>query len=61
MPDISMCEGGECPHKEKCYRYKAKPSEYQQTFFDEVPYKNGKCEHFMKYWGEKNKPMPEKK
>lgn len=56
-----MCEGGDCPLKEKCYRYKAKPSEYQQTFFAEVPYKDGKCEHFVKYWEREQKIGLEKK
>ena len=48
MPDITMCVGDECPIKEKCYRFMAKPSEYQY-YFMEAPYRDGKCEH---YWGE---------
>jgi hypothetical protein len=47
-PDITMCVGTNCPHKEKCYRYTAKPSEYQ-SYFMEAPIKDGKCEM---YWGE---------
>ena len=46
MPDISMCMGNDCPIKETCYRYKAKPCEYQY-YFIEAPYKDGECEH---YW-----------
>lgn len=38
MPDISMCKGDECPIKESCYRFTAKPSEYTQSWFVDVPY-----------------------
>lgn len=48
MPDITMCLGSNCPHKEKCYRYRAKPSDYQ-SYFMKPPIKEGKCEY---YWGE---------
>lgn len=47
MPDITMCEGKECPAKDQCYRYTAKPSLYQ-SYFAKVPYKDGKCDN---YWG----------
>lgn len=47
-PDITMCNGDNCPVKKKCYRYTAKPSEYQ-SYFIEAPFKDGKCDH---YWGE---------
>ncbi len=50
MPDITMCPGTDCPHKENCYRYTAKPSKYAQSYFVEAPIKDGgKCDH---YWGE---------
>jgi hypothetical protein len=49
MPDITMCKGTDCPHKEKCYRFMAKPSEYWQSYFTEPPIKDGKCDM---YWGE---------
>jgi hypothetical protein len=49
MPDITMCEGKNCPIKENCYRYTAKPNEYRQSYFVTPPYQDGKCEHF---WGE---------
>lgn len=35
--DITMCMGGNCPLKETCVRYLAKPSEYQ-SFFMELPF-----------------------
>jgi len=47
MPDITMCMGTNCPHKETCHRYTAKPSEYQ-SYFTDAPIKDGKCEM---YWG----------
>lgn len=49
MADITMCLGTDCPHKETCYRFTAKPSEYRQAYFMEAPIKEGKCEY---YWGE---------
>ena len=47
MPDITMCNGGDCPLKETCYRYKAKPSEFQ-SYLAEIPYNAGAtmCEYF---------------
>ena len=47
MPDITMCPGTNCPHKESCYRFTAKPSDYQ-AYFIEPPIKFGKC---YAYWG----------
>lgn len=46
MPDITMCEGKDCPLKENCYRFKAEPSEYRQSYFVEIPYNKEKkdCE-----------------
>jgi hypothetical protein len=48
MPDITMCQGIGCPYKEKCYRFTAKPSDYQ-SYFMTPPIKEGKCDM---YWGE---------
>lgn len=48
MPDITMCLGTNCPQKEKCYRFTAKPCEYQ-SYFTKAPIKDGKCDM---YWGE---------
>ena len=50
MPDISMCWGNDCPLKEECYRYLAKPC-MLQSYFAEPPYKDGKCDHFWKHRG----------
>ena len=38
MPDITMCHGFECPVKEKCKRFSAKPDEHWQAYFLEPPY-----------------------
>ena len=48
-PDITMCRGTNCPAKESCYRYTAKPSEFRQSYFMEPPIKDGKCDY---YWGD---------
>ena len=55
MPDIAMCEGKDCPLKETCYRYTAKPSEYLQSYFTEIPYnkEENKCDYHMKIWQKK--------
>ena len=47
-PDITMCVGTDCPHKEGCHRFTAKPSDYQ-SYFMKAPIKDDKCEY---YWGE---------
>ena len=47
-PDITLCMGTNCPYKEKCYRFIAKPGEYQ-SYFMESPIKEGKCDYF---WGD---------
>ena len=49
MPDITMCVGTDCPHRETCYRYTAKPNEHRQSYFKTPPIKEGICEM---YWGE---------
>ena len=50
MPDITMCKGEACSIKESCYRYKATPNEYRQSYFVEPPFKKKMsgtdCEHF---------------
>lgn len=52
MPDITMCEGGNCPIKNKCYRHTAKPSEYRQSYFIDPPYEiiqgEVNCEYYWK-------------
>jgi len=48
MPDITMCPGTNCLYKETCYRYTAKPSDYQ-SYFIEPPFKDDDCKM---YWGD---------
>ena len=48
MPDITMCKDNDCNLKETCYRYTAKPSEYQYYFVDSPKGEDGKCDY---YWG----------
>jgi hypothetical protein len=50
MPDIAKCLGTDCPYKETCYRYTAKPSDWQ-SYFSVPPIKDGKCDM---YWGDKS-------
>ena len=47
MADITKCDGNDCPLKEDCFRFKVKPDEYQ-SYFVGIPFKDGKCEYFMK-------------
>lgn len=53
MPDITMCYGGDCPYKERCYRYTAKPDEYQ-SYFVKPPFKDDKCDL---YWGDEQEAI----
>ena len=34
MPDISKCEGTNCPLKEKCYRFTCESDEHYQAYSD---------------------------
>jgi hypothetical protein len=45
MADITMCNGGDCPLKEKCYRFKATASAWQ-SYFVEAPYSMDGCRYF---------------
>lgn len=49
MPDITLCKGEGCKIKETCYRFKAKPSEYQ-AYFVVSPIKYDKCDYFAQIW-----------
>ena len=54
MADITKCKGTNCPLKESCYRFLAMES-LRQSYFTDVPFKDGKCEHYWKIIGNKNK------
>jgi hypothetical protein len=49
MPDMTMCEGIDCPLKETCYRYKATASEFRQSYFSDLPYdkEEEKCDYYF--------------
>lgn len=46
MPDITMCVGQGCPQKNKCYRYRAEPTPYRQSYFMDTPLKMDGCDYF---------------
>jgi hypothetical protein len=47
MPDITMCNGNYCELANTCYRYKAEPSKYNQSYFVKPPNINNQCDY---YW-----------
>ena len=46
MADITMCKGNDCELKSLCYRYKAEPSKFWQSYFFNSPNKSLECEYF---------------
>lgn len=46
MPDITMCSGDDCPLKEDCFRYYAKPDKHQ-SYFMGTPFYENKCGYFI--------------
>jgi len=44
MNDIAMCQNHECPKRIECYRYCAKPNEFQ--YYSQFDHKDGKCDYF---------------
>jgi len=46
MPDITMCSGNNCELSIICYRYKAEPSKFRQSYFCEPPNDGLECDHF---------------
>jgi hypothetical protein len=49
MADITMCEGTNCPVKEMCYRFTAKPDELMQSYYSKIPYdfEEGECSEYL--------------
>jgi hypothetical protein len=47
MGDFTMCDGKNCDLATTCYRYKAEPSLYRQSYFVDAPIENGQCDY---YW-----------
>jgi len=51
MADITMCEGNNCPLKDRCFRYTATANEHWQSWMGVSPYIDGSCEL---YWPNDN-------
>ena len=49
MPDITMCNGNNCELSSICYRYKAEPSKFRQSWFMDSPNEGLECEYFWEY------------
>ena len=47
MADITMCKGYGCPKQLECYRVNANVNPYAQSYFVDVPYKDGDCGYFV--------------
>ena len=47
MPDMTLCGGGDCPLKARCYRFRA-VAYGRQSYFGRVPFvaETGKCDSF---------------
>jgi hypothetical protein len=48
MVDIALCLNETCEIKETCYRSKATPSEYMQTYANFKLNEDGICDHYWK-------------
>ena len=48
MADIAKCDGTDCPLKEDCFRFKVPADRLYQSYLVDIPFKDGKCEYFMK-------------
>ena len=46
--DITKCKGTNCTLKNDCYRFIVHSTSYTQSFFTDIPYKDGKCDMFWK-------------
>lgn len=53
MADISLCMNKDCPKADTCYRAKARPNEFRQSYIK--PEKMG--DECMFYW--QQEPLPE--
>lgn len=46
MPDITKCDGNNCPLKERCWRFISADSMIQSYFINPPIKDNGECDHF---------------
>jgi hypothetical protein len=49
MADITMCSGIGCKYSYSCYRYKATPDEFHQSYFLEPPIENDECGYYWEW------------
>ena len=45
MPDITMCCNCNCPKRKKCYRYRAVPDQYWQSYANYQPHIQAKLSY----------------
>lgn len=58
MPDITLCCNYDCPLKSKCYRYRAVPDAYWQSFAMFGTKKDKPCEYFWQIDWVKDRILP---
>lgn len=46
MPDIAMCGNEDCPSAKECYRFRAKPSDWQSYMDFQPPPGEDRCGDF---------------
>ena len=44
---MSMCKNKDCKLKEDCYRFRAIPNQYRQSYANFKPDEEGECDHFV--------------
>ena len=49
MADVSMCRDTECTQRETCFRYKATPSKWYQSYFTNSPRTEKGCDYYWEY------------
>lgn len=59
MADIAMCRDTLCKSKETCYRFKATPNEYRQSYL--IPNREEDAINCSMYWEIKKKVVQHKK
>lgn len=49
MLDITKCKGYKCPIKDSCHRFTVKLDEFNQSYFNEIPFNSeiDECEYFI--------------
>lgn len=63
MADITMCMGGVCANRERCYRHTAPINPYRQSIFMRAPYldsSDGSCGYFWANEGYRETPANER-